>query len=184
LLDLAGGRISYVKLLKMLYLADKQMLIERGYPITYDRWYAMQYGPILSATYNRIRGKTVSTYWSEYIDTDTDKFDVVLKGDPGSDDLSRAEDRIIDAVFEKYKNHKPSDETPKVLCYRLGPHERLLQRAARVASVDEIDYFDETSMWVSDHELEVVSLDEYPATVIDYDLANVRCCPRSAGLTP
>jgi hypothetical protein len=62
-----------------------------------------------------------------------------------------------------------------VLCYRLWPQERLLlQRASRVASVDEIDYFDETSTWVSDHELEVVSLNEYPATVTDYDLANGR----------
>jgi uncharacterized phage-associated protein len=103
-LDLAGGRISYVKLLKLLYLADKQMLVERGHPITYDRWYAMKHGPILSATYDLIQGKTAATSWSEYICTD--QFDLVLKGDPGSDDLSRAEDRIIDAVFEKYKDHK------------------------------------------------------------------------------
>ena len=106
-LDLAGGRISYVKLLKLLYLADKQMLIERGHPITYDRWYAMKHGPVLSATYNLIQGKTASAYWSDYIGTDN--FDLVLKGDPGSDDLSRAEDRIIDAVFEKYKDHDTWD---------------------------------------------------------------------------
>ena len=101
-LQLAHEPIPYIKLLKLLYLADKQMLIKHGKPITYDRWYALKYGPVLSSTYNLIKGTVRSEYWSDHIKTE--QYDVVLSSDPGSDALSTAEDRIIDGVFEKYKD--------------------------------------------------------------------------------
>lgn len=102
-LNLANGRIPYIKLLKLLYLADKQMLIEHGKPITYDRWYAMKYGPILSSTYSLIKGNIPSKYWSKYIQTVD--YDAVLNYELSSDDLSNAEDHIIDNIFDKYKDH-------------------------------------------------------------------------------
>lgn len=101
-LQLAGKRLPYIQLLKLLYLADKQMLTQHGKPITYDRWYAMKYGPVLSSTYNLIKENNQSEYWSNYIQTAN--YDVVLCSDPGSDALSAAEDRIIEAVFEEHKN--------------------------------------------------------------------------------
>ncbi len=101
-LQLAGKRLPYIQLLKLLYLADKQMLTQHGKPITYDRWYAMKYGPVLSSTYDLIKGNNQSEYWSDYIQTAN--YDVVLCSDPGSDALSVTEDRIIEAVFEEYKD--------------------------------------------------------------------------------
>ncbi|WP_419167442.1 hypothetical protein [Candidatus Palauibacter sp.] len=35
-LRLAGGRMSYMKLIKLLYLVDRRSLLERGVPVTYD----------------------------------------------------------------------------------------------------------------------------------------------------
>lgn len=102
-LRLAGGRIPYIKLLKMLYIADKRMLIKHGKPITYDRWFALKHGPVLSATYNIIKGDAAAEYWPAHIKTES--YDLALSHDPGSDALSVAEDRIIDEVFEEYKNH-------------------------------------------------------------------------------
>ena len=102
-LQLANGRIPYIKILKMLYLADKQMLVERGKPISYDRWYAMKHGPVLSSTYNLIKGAIPSAYWSKHIKTEG--YDVVLTSDPGSEALSPAEDRIIDSVFRQCDDH-------------------------------------------------------------------------------
>lgn len=100
-LTLAQGRLPYILLMKMLYLADKQMLLKWGSPITYDRWIAMQYGPVLSATLNLINSKTGQvTYWSTHIATES--YDAVLKTNPGDDDLSDAEDTIIDQIFSEY----------------------------------------------------------------------------------
>ena len=106
-LSLANGRLEYIKLLKLLYLADKKMLIQRGHPITYDDCYAMKWGPVLSKTYDIIKGERESDYWSVFIETNG--YDVELKDDPGSGKLSRAEDRIIDEVFEEYQHQESFD---------------------------------------------------------------------------
>jgi uncharacterized phage-associated protein len=101
-LQLEGGKMPYIKLLKLLYIADKQMLVKWGKPITYDRWVAMKYGPVLSNTFDLIKGenpKEAATYWTKFVRTDG--YDVVLSDDPGSDDLSRAEDEIIDSVYSE-----------------------------------------------------------------------------------
>lgn len=100
LLQLADGRMPFVKLLRLLYLADKQMLLRWGKPITYDRWIAMSFGPVLSATYDLIKRAEELSYWSSHLRTEG--CDVVLQSDPGSDTLSRAEERIIDDVFTEY----------------------------------------------------------------------------------
>src|SRR4051812_9596906 len=38
LLELRGGRISYLKLIKLLYLADREALLQWGRPITTDSY--------------------------------------------------------------------------------------------------------------------------------------------------
>ncbi len=102
-LQLAGGCLPYTQLMKLLYVADKQMLVEHGKPITYDRWFALKYGPALSSTYNLIKEEAHSTYWSNYITTENSN--VTLSSSPGADALSIAEDRIIDKVFADFKSH-------------------------------------------------------------------------------
>ena len=42
--------MSYMKLIKLLYLADRKRLLERGRPITFDTYYSLPHGPILSRT--------------------------------------------------------------------------------------------------------------------------------------
>ena len=40
----SNGRMEYLKLIKLLYLADKKMLQRCGEPIVYDTWYSMAKG--------------------------------------------------------------------------------------------------------------------------------------------
>ena len=55
LLTLRGGTMSYVKLIKLLYLADREALIRWGRPITTDRYVSMDNGPVVSRIYDLIR---------------------------------------------------------------------------------------------------------------------------------
>jgi hypothetical protein len=48
LLELHGDRMEYVRLLKLLYIADREMMAEAGAPVTGDRAVAMDHGPVLS----------------------------------------------------------------------------------------------------------------------------------------
>ncbi len=68
---LRGCRMSYMKLLKLLYLAARGALLAHGRPITYDRYVSMDHGPVLSQTYNLIvaeqsQGQPPS-YWRQFI---------------------------------------------------------------------------------------------------------------------
>lgn len=47
-----GGSINKLKLMKLLYIADRETFIKYGTPITYDSYFSMKNGPVLSNTLN------------------------------------------------------------------------------------------------------------------------------------
>jgi len=104
LLGLRGGRMHYIKLLKLLYIADREALAEWGIPISHDNYVAMDNGPVLSQTYNLI--KEGGRIWSEHISAPFGDYEIELSGNPPSGKkLSRAEENILRRVFEQY-GHK------------------------------------------------------------------------------
>jgi len=97
--------MSYLKLLKLLYLADRRALVELGRPITFDRFVSMPKGPVLSTTYDLILEEpdpSELSYWHQFISPPRD-YDVSLLAEPPHDQLSRAEEAIIDRVFEEFR---------------------------------------------------------------------------------
>jgi uncharacterized phage-associated protein len=46
--------MSFLKLIKLMYLADRRALLEQGRSITFDRYVSMDHGAVLSQTYNLI----------------------------------------------------------------------------------------------------------------------------------
>jgi len=69
LLKLRGGAMSNCKLITLLYLLDREALLRWGRPVTYDCYYSMPHGPVLSYTLDLIHGEEAggSTYWSRFI---------------------------------------------------------------------------------------------------------------------
>jgi len=103
-----GQAMKYIHLLKLLYIADREYLAERGYPITGDRVLAMQYGPVLSNVYGLIKGEAdQAEQWHQFIQTLPKSRQVRLIEDPGVGDLSRASMSKLDDVFKLYGNMKP-----------------------------------------------------------------------------
>ena len=98
LLKRAERRLNYTAFLKLLYLADKKMLVEWGIPITYDDWFSMPQGPVLSHTYNLIRNPQGA--WAEHIRTVG--YEIELVSSPGDDLLSDAEENAIDSIFAEH----------------------------------------------------------------------------------
>jgi uncharacterized phage-associated protein len=102
LLNLRGGRMHYIKLLKLLYLADREALQQWGIPVSHDNYVSMDHGPVLSQTYNLIRDGA-SKFWSEHISAPFDDWEIALKGDPPARrKLSRAEDSLLRRIFEAH----------------------------------------------------------------------------------
>lgn len=104
LLRLRGGRMSYMKLVKLLYLADREALLRWGRPISTDRHVSMDRGPVLSrvlelATEGGDPGEPSA--WSASISA-PGNYEVALKADAGDDELSEAEISLIGEVFAEH----------------------------------------------------------------------------------
>ncbi|CAM7421024.1 DUF4065 domain-containing protein [Salmonella enterica subsp. enterica serovar Emek] len=104
-----GGRMAYLKLMKLLYLSNRKSILMHGRMIGEDSLYSMKFGPVMSNTLNLIRGKAegIGDYWYDLIETDG--HDVLLRTDPREmdadeifDELSRADIRILDEVYSQY----------------------------------------------------------------------------------
>src|SRR6516165_6657778 len=103
LLRLDGKRMGYLRLLKLLYIADREWLAETGEPITGDRACAMKYGPVLSSVYDLIKGNgSKAGVWDDHIHTDG--YAVELVADPGRGELSKGIVEKLTEVTERYRD--------------------------------------------------------------------------------
>lgn len=104
-----GGKMSHLKLMKLLYLADRESYKTFNTPITGDSYCSMPYGPVLSTTLNLINGVVrFDNVWNKWI-TDRDNHqvgsDYNLKNDPDLDELdelSRNDINILTAIYERF----------------------------------------------------------------------------------
>jgi uncharacterized phage-associated protein len=104
LLDFGGGTMPYIKLIKLLYLADRQALIDTGLPITGDRMVSMDHGPVLSQTLDNINmGQPPladSIPWLEYI-SEPQGYDVSARKSE-TDQLSPYEIEILRNIYGQF----------------------------------------------------------------------------------
>ncbi len=107
LLKKHNGQLNYMKLIKLLYLADRKSLLDRGKPITGDRMVSMPKGPVLSGVLDLInwgRRREENSVWLEYI-SEPIGYEVRLAREIAVDEfdeLSDHERRIIDEVDARY----------------------------------------------------------------------------------
>jgi hypothetical protein len=100
-----GGRMHYIKLLKLLYLVDRASLIKWGTSVTTDHHVSMDNGPVCSNILRLIteenREKPV---WSKFISPPMGEFEVELQTQENlpNGKLSRAEEKLIDEVYEEF----------------------------------------------------------------------------------
>ena len=110
-----GQEMRYIHLIKMLYIADRQFLAERGYPITGDKPVAMRLGPVLSNTLNLIKSdhrrisRRLISEWQRYVYTPNGSHIARRISDPGNGDLGKASMSMLNDIFEKYGKSHPFD---------------------------------------------------------------------------
>jgi uncharacterized phage-associated protein len=119
LLRLAGGRMGKLRLMKLLYLADRESLDRNDRPISGDRYYSLPHGPILSRTLDIINGTEAAPAWETCLDLQGSKVLLVHEIEP--DALSRIEIDILRAVHERFKGH--SDAALRSHTHRLPEYQ-------------------------------------------------------------
>ncbi len=101
-LSLRGGQMHYIKLIKLLYLSDREALLRWGAPITTDRFVSMDNGPVLSRVLNLITEDRPKPVWSLYISAPLGDYEVQLLKNATTDRLSRAEENLMREIFTQY----------------------------------------------------------------------------------
>jgi uncharacterized phage-associated protein len=98
-----GDMMSYMKLIKLLYFADREALLRWGSPITTDAYISMKRGPVLSRLHDLItEGASPGElhFWEEHIQPCGDH-EVKLVNDPSNGELSEIEEELLDEVFAR-----------------------------------------------------------------------------------
>jgi len=108
-----GKEATRLRILKLLYIADRESLAETGSPILGSRIVAMKHGPLHSEVLDLINGgHRDEPKWSLYFQSSGK--DVRLSREPATDRLSRQDIRLLNRVVEKrlpYDDWEVVDET-------------------------------------------------------------------------
>jgi uncharacterized phage-associated protein len=102
-----GGRMPHLKLIKLMYLADRQSMADTGFPITFDRVVSMPHGPVLSMTLSYINGDVESGVdgWEAWVN-DRENHEVALRDRPANadalDELSEADIEALERVWARF----------------------------------------------------------------------------------
>jgi len=119
---------NYMRLLKILYIADRESIKETGVPITGDAFVAMQHGTMLSRLLNL--AKRDSGYldtpedhqvWDQYITRKPRSHDIQMIQDPGRGALCDYEiNKLIEVAtrYERYNYWHMRGETHKLPEYK------------------------------------------------------------------
>ena len=103
LLKLSGAPMSYIKLIKLLYLVDREALLVHGRPVTTDQYVQTDQGPSLSQISDLI---TVDSFghsvWSDFISPLHGELEVELRREAPPSELSEAEAELIESVFVNF----------------------------------------------------------------------------------
>jgi hypothetical protein len=98
-------QMSSLRLVKLLYIADREMLAEHLFLITCDQPVATKKGPILTQTLDLIRGSAdpaALQQWQASLKTVGQ--DVVLVDDPGHGELSRGIRKKLEEINQRFVN--------------------------------------------------------------------------------
>jgi hypothetical protein len=132
-----GGTLNYTKLIKLLYLADRESLRQWNRPITGDDYVSMGKGPVLSKTYDLINYEPdpkFPPFWHTCIKKEA--YDVSLLADPGHNELNKAESDIIEEIYLQFKDNDWRDMIR--ICHDICPEWRDPGRSTLPISIRSI----------------------------------------------
>ena len=99
-------RMPYLRLMKLLYIAERESLRRRGCPIVGDYYVSMKHGPVLSSVLTLIKADARDLgkmdLWFRHIKTVG--YDVELVEEPCVEVLSESELEILEKVFRRYRH--------------------------------------------------------------------------------
>lgn len=98
--------MPHLKLMKLMYLAERESMLRHGFPMTGDRFVAMPHGPVLSRTLDHINDAAPShpDGWDDWISDRAGHVVGLVRDvtDGALDELSEADIAVLDSVWKKF----------------------------------------------------------------------------------
>lgn len=107
-----GGAINILKLIKLLYLSDRESLNQHGMPISFDHPMSMDKGPMLSKTLDLINGfvgGSDAAKWEEWISY-RDNYNVSVTRQFTREDLDELSDIDLDVLLATWHRFGKLDQ--------------------------------------------------------------------------
>lgn len=100
--------LNYTKLIKEMYLADRECIKQTGWSISGDSYRNLPYGPVLTNLYTLIQGKhpdlRIQSKWDSCFLTDAKSLKAKVQIIPEGE-LSELEKKILDAIDGQYHSY-------------------------------------------------------------------------------
>ena len=103
------GSMKYIKLMKLMYLAERKYLVDYESRLIGDRLVSMPHGPVLSNTLDLIYFDPESI-WDKWVKDEADKFVSLGRGVESEDDfdlLSKSAIRVLDSIISQFGSMGP-----------------------------------------------------------------------------
>ena len=97
----AGGTAEKLKLVKLLYLAERLSFERCGKPMNFDSYFSLPHGPVASSALNGMDHRLDDPAW-DALDLAANRRDVTIVADVSEDHLSRADRAILDATWDEF----------------------------------------------------------------------------------
>jgi uncharacterized phage-associated protein len=100
LVSKAGGKMSHIKLSKLLYIADREALRRWSRPIIGGNYASMEHGPVISPVVDCLKKpeeRGDQEAWDPFLRREGNS--IVLLNDPGRGQLHEAAVKLLDEIF-------------------------------------------------------------------------------------
>lgn len=139
---------NFMRVLKLLYFADRKSIEETGSPITGDRFVAMEHGPTLSRLVDLVNQRTFNnSEWDDYIEKE--EYDIHLVKDPGNGKLCRYEIDLLKRIWEENRElgewevAKKSEKLPEWIKNNPGSSSCVIPLPDLLEAIGKSDWLDE-----------------------------------------
>lgn len=139
---------NFMRVLKLLYFADRKSIEETGSPITGDRFVAMEHGPTLSRLVDLVNQRTFNnSEWDVYIEKE--EYDIRLVKDPGNGKLCRYEIDLLKRIWEENRElgewevAKKSEKFPEWIKNNPGSSSRVIPLPDLLEAIGKSNWLDE-----------------------------------------
>jgi uncharacterized phage-associated protein len=107
LIERSGADVDYLRIAKLIYLADRRSILERGLPIFGGKYYSMRRGPTIGE-FMDFANQRNAPGWSEFISPRRGNA-LNLLAKPHYQSLSDYEKALLDAVVAEHFNRSTTD---------------------------------------------------------------------------